>query len=85
MTTYILCGAIVFLLVFIGWREYCLFRQVLRHEAERRDLYNRIMARDLDDYRTEAGGRPLPASRNFVKAGLKRSLNAMGRNYQEGD
>lgn len=83
MITALLVGIIVFLLAFIGWREYCFFCRERQHDAERQDLYNRIMARDLNNYNAEKEPRPLPQSRNFVLAGIRRSNNELGRNYQE--
>lgn len=62
---------IVSLLAFTAWREW-------QNSRERKDLYNRLMARDLTDYRVheKAGnqGRPPPEtrSRNTVRAGIKR-------------
>ena len=52
------------LLVFLVWRECA-------NAKERRDLYNRLMARDLGDLRVMEGAKP-PGSRNSVRAGLKR-------------
>lgn len=52
---------------------------ILRHEAERKDLYNRIMAGgDVDEYNIIKGDsrppkiiRPITNRRNQYKAGLK--------------
>jgi hypothetical protein len=44
--------------------------QSILYARERRDLYNRIMARDLGEYRSLAG-RP-PKGRNIVAASLKK-------------
>lgn len=54
------------LLAFIVWREYA-------NTKERRDLLNRVMAKDLGDLKNVEGGRSL-GSRNSVRAGLKRSM-----------
>ena len=60
--------------------------QEVRHSKERRDLYNRLMARDLADY--HALERP-PADkgrvRNFVFTGMKRNLAALESQAREGD
>ena len=62
----IYCDVIVgLLLTFVVWREYA-------NAKERRDLLNRIMAKDLCDLKNVEGGRSL-GSRNSVRAGLKRS------------
>lgn len=43
------------------------------HSLERKDLYNRLMAKDLTEYKTATqAGRPPPKSRNFVAAGIRR-------------
>ena len=48
-----------------------------QHHEERRELYSRIMARDLDDYsKTEQTTAP-PKGRNFVLAGIDRSIKRM--------
>lgn len=39
---------------------------------ERKDLYSRIMARDLTDYANATGERMPPKSRNIVAAGIRR-------------
>lgn len=44
-------------------------REVMHH-YERRDLYNRIMARNLNEYQNKR--EPLPARKNFVLEGIKR-------------
>lgn len=62
---------IVSLLAFTAWREW-------QNSRERKDLYNRLMSKDLTDYRVheKAGNqvRPPPEtrSRNTVRAGIKR-------------
>lgn len=61
-------GVILGLLVFIFFRE-------VQHSKERRELYNRIMARDLTDYNTSQ--RDPPKGRNFVKAGLKKQIESL--------
>ncbi len=50
----------------------------LRHEAERHDLYSRLMSRDLTDYAVNIDRTPLPKGRNTVKAGLVKSLRITG-------
>lgn len=59
-----LMALIACLLALFAWREYV-------HDKERRDLYNRIMARDLTDY-TASQKRTVTGSRNFIKAQLDR-------------
>lgn len=62
---------IVSLLAFTAWREW-------QNSRERKDLYNRLMSRDLTDYRVhdkaDNQGRPPPdgRSRNTVRAGVTR-------------
>mgnify|MGYP000964662932 CR=1 FL=1 len=41
--------------------------QEIRHDRERKDLLNRIMARDYAEYQAMSGGRPPPKSTNFIK------------------
>lgn len=72
MTELIIGG--LFLCLF-AWREY-------RHDAERRDLYTRIQARDLSEYTHSVGSRPPPRSRNVIAAGLRRYY---GRKVEAGD
>ena len=46
------------------------------HSRERRDLYSRMMAKDLTEYKDATGTpRPPPKSKNFVAAGLRRYFN----------
>jgi len=48
-----------------------LFLREVMHYFERRDLYNRIMARSLPEYKSK----PVKTkSRNFMLKGLKKSL-----------
>ena len=54
MITYILCGVIVL--------------QYIIHYVERRDLYNRLMSRDLNDYK----GKPIQRAMSAHEAVLKR-------------
>lgn len=43
------------------------------HSHERRDLYSRIMARDLTEYaQSQRGGKP-PTGRNLVKEAIDRA------------
>ena len=42
---------------------------------ERKDLYNRIMAGGLSDYRNEVIEKPPPRGGNMVKAGLRKAHN----------
>lgn len=46
--------------------------QEFLHSRERKDLYSRMMARDLTEYQKATGpARPPPKSKNFVTAGLR--------------
>lgn len=63
--TIVTCVMFTGILALAGWRE-------LRHESERRELYNRLMARDLMEYTTSSGLKKPPAGRNFIRAGLKK-------------
>jgi hypothetical protein len=56
-------------LLFLAWREYC-------HDKERKDLYNRLMSRDITEYMTTQDNKP-PKQRNFVKKGLKDSIDML--------
>jgi hypothetical protein len=65
-------GAIIgVFLLFMGWREW-------RHDLERRDLYSRLMAKDLTDYLAAENirMRPPPGDekrhKNFVRNGLEK-------------
>jgi hypothetical protein len=53
-------------------QEFC-------HYRERKDLYNRLMAKDLADYNLIANSKnkPPPRSRNVIRAGLERYYNSM--------
>jgi len=68
---WVLTSIIAALFILLVWRENY-------HDRERKDLYNRFMARDLNEYIGTQTRKP-PKSGNFVKAGLKRSLNEMGK------
>lgn len=50
----------------------CLVQSII-HYKERRDLYSRIMARDLGDY-TASKDRDPPKSRNYLKTSLRRGI-----------
>jgi hypothetical protein len=58
---------IVAILIFWGWREF-------QHDRERKDLYSRLMAKDLTEYAvsTAPKGNNPKRSRNFIKAGVQR-------------
>ena len=62
---YALIAVILALLAFLAWREH-------RHDLERKDLYTRLMAKDLTDYLAAANTEPLPQSRNFIKKAIDR-------------
>jgi hypothetical protein len=47
------------------------------HNVERKDLLNRIMAKDLQEYRQTVNKSPPPKGGNFIKAGLKKHREAM--------
>ncbi len=48
--------------------------QAYRHEKERRDLLNRIMARDYAEYQAMNGRSP-PKSTNFIKKKQAEAVN----------
>jgi len=50
--------------------------QAILHARERKDLYNRLMARDLRDYVANQSREP-PKSRNFVRKGIERGYEMM--------
>jgi len=62
----LICGV----LALWAWREY-------QHDQERRDLYNRLMARDYTEYAN--AGRPPPGKvRNFIRRGLQMQAEEEG-------
>lgn len=65
-----LFGVIALILVMWAWREYT-------HDKERKDLYNRLMSRDIAEYKTVAAtGKPPPGrARNTILAGIKKSMS----------
>ena len=82
MTVYIVACAFI---LFLAWREW-------QHDRERKDLYSRLMAKDLTDYTVsekQKQTRPPPADgrgANFVRAGLERgkkrkSVGEVGENH----
>lgn len=58
--------------------------QAYRHEKERRDLLNRIMARDYAEYQA-MNGRPPPKSTNFIKKKQAEAVNEDVRGTQSGN
>ncbi len=69
---YVLASVIAGLFAFVAWREW-------RHDQERRDLYSRLMAKDLTEYQSVADNqnRPPPQkARNFLRAGMEKHLKA---------
>ena len=58
--------------------------QAYRHEKERRDLLNRIMARDYAEYQAMKG-RPPPKSTNFIKKKQAEAVNEDVRGTQSGN
>jgi hypothetical protein len=58
--------------------------QAHRHENERKDLLNRIMARDLSEYQAMKG-RPPPKSTNFIKKKQAEAVNEDVRGTQSGN
>ncbi len=66
--------ALFFLFVgFLGWRERC-------HDRERRDLYNRIMAANLTEYKLMER-KEQPKARNFVRKGLEQGICALSNEH----
>jgi|GEM_PF-1615304 hypothetical protein len=76
MTELIIIGTLVTVILgqlgFVGWITH-------QHGKERRELYSRLMARDLTEFSAVTGTRPPPQSRNIVLSGLKKSAKM----YQE--
>ena len=64
------------LAVFLAISLLCHGLQAAIHARERKDLYSRIMARDLTDYEANQG-KGMPKTRNLVKAGLKRGVERL--------
>lgn len=58
-------------LLFIALAEY----REYQWRQERKDLYNRIMAGGLSDYRNEAREKPPPRGGNMVTVGLRKAHN----------
>lgn len=54
----------------------CHAAQAVIHARERKDLYSRIMARDLMEYEATQSKEP-PKARNFVRAGLRRGVKKL--------
>ncbi len=63
------------LLAVIVWRESV-------HDRERKDLYNRLMARDLVDYMKANDQNLLPKSKNFIRKGMLREEGLEGGEEQ---
>jgi len=60
----------------IGIMAGAMTLQEYLHSRERKDLYSRMMAKDLTEYKDATGpARPPPKSKNFVTAGLRRYFN----------
>lgn len=51
--------------------------QEYRHGNERKDLLNRIMAGNWQEYTQNINQRPPPKGGNFIRAGLKRYQEAI--------
>lgn len=66
LITVAICGVLIIILEFI-------------HHRERRDLYNRLMAKDLTDYKANENG-VVPKGRN----GIKRKLERINENFSGG-
>jgi hypothetical protein len=47
------------------------------HSRERKDLYSRIMARDLAEYQTAVSARPPPKSGNPIRDNISRHFGAV--------
>ena len=72
------CFALVLAaLAFAAWRE-------IQHDLERRDLLNRLMARDYAEYKElSAPRKPPPPGRNFIP-GLRRVMDLRtGKHIEE--
>jgi len=59
-TALVQTGAFVFLLAYLCWREHC-------HTVERRELYSRLMARDLSEFTALHGQQKPPKGRSFIR------------------
>ena len=63
---------IILLLAYIAWQEFL-------HNQERRDLYSRIMAGSLGEYREAIEEKkPPPKGGNMVRAGLRKAARNDG-------
>jgi len=62
------------LLVLLAAQQYL-------HYIERKDLCNRLMSRDLVDYKNVTNNKPPPKGKNFVQRGLHNFYNSK----KEGD
>lgn len=65
MTELILGVIILAVLVQFAWREY-------QHDQERRDLYTRLMAKDLADYQAATNTAKPAGARNPIKKALEK-------------
>lgn len=58
-------------LVFTVLIAFITFREIM-HYLERKDLYNRIMAKNLSDYSQSIDKKAPKAVKNLIKKGLER-------------
>ncbi len=68
----------IVLALLIVWREVV-------HDREMRDLLNRIMARDYNDYLRGSQGRPPPRTGNVLKQAVMERHPAYNISKKEGD
>lgn len=66
MMNIILAVIILMMACFICWREWY-------HDKERKDLYNRIMAGNAQEYVRFGDDKPPPKGRNFVKKNIEKA------------
>lgn len=71
-----LMAGLFLLFVFLSWLFYL-------QAKERENLYDRIQAGTLSDYRTIAKDKPPPRGGNMITAGLKKAANNEG--YKAGE
>lgn len=54
------------------------------HRKERRDLYNRLMARDFHEFNTAQRGKP-PKSDNFLKQSIEEAYRRRMNEFSESE
>lgn len=69
---HVVLAAIIVIIAFLN------IRSENKHFAERKDLYDRIMAGSLDSYSAEASHESVPAGRNYIKKSIEKGKQEQG-------